>query len=95
MELWLKHSSALTNADDTSSIVTGNTMNEVKEKLETDANWVLRFMASNGLVTNPAKITLMVLNYKSETKLVIFELLRESGGCWIILFKLGCYKVPI
>jgi hypothetical protein len=71
MELWLKNSSALTYADDTSSSVTGNTMNEVKEKLETNANWGLRFMASNGLVANPAKTTPMVLNYESETKLEI------------------------
>jgi hypothetical protein len=64
MEFWVKHLSTLTYADDTSSSVTGSTMNEVQEKLETDANWVLRFMASNGLVANPAKITLIVLNYK-------------------------------
>ena len=46
MEQWLKHSSAFTYADDTSSSVTGKTIAEVKRKLEEDAINVLKFMAS-------------------------------------------------
>jgi hypothetical protein len=46
--------------------VTGNTMNGVKEKLETDANWVIRLMAST-----LQKATLIGPNFKSETKLEI------------------------
>ena len=65
MELWLKHSSALTYADDTSTGVTGDSIDEVIAKLEEDADLVLKFMASNGLVANPHKTTLMILNYKS------------------------------
>ena len=71
MEQWLNHSSALTYADDTSSTVTGMTMNEVKFKLEEDAEMVLKFMASNGLVANPSKTTLMILNSKERTPLEI------------------------
>ena len=67
MELWLKHSSALTYADDTSSRVKGKTIEEVIHKLEEDAENVLKFMASNGLVANLSKTTLMIINYKSDT----------------------------
>ena len=50
MELWLKHSNAFTYADDTSSSVTGKSIDEVKRKLEEDADAVLNYMASNGLM---------------------------------------------
>ena len=46
MELWLKHSFALTYADDTETSVTGKTIERVKEKLEEEAEKVLSFMAS-------------------------------------------------
>ena len=57
MELWLKNSSAVTYADNPSSTVTGKTLEEVKQKLEEDAEMVLKFMASNGLVAHPSKTT--------------------------------------
>ena len=38
----------------------------VIEKLELDAQNFLKFMASNDLVANPSKTTLMILNYKSD-----------------------------
>ena len=71
MEVWLKYSSALTYADDTSSSITGKTIEEVKMKLEEDANNVLKFMASNGLVANPNKTTLLILNNKGKEKVKI------------------------
>ena len=40
-------------------------------KLEEDALQVLKFMASNGLVANPSKTKLMILNHKSETPVEI------------------------
>jgi hypothetical protein len=58
MELWLKHSSALTYADDTCSSVTGNKMIEVKEKLETDASWVPRFSNTQSSSLNYNGLTL-------------------------------------
>ena len=66
MELWLKHSSGLTYADDTSTSVKGENLEEVILKLEEDADLVLRFMASNGLVANPSKTTLMILNNNNK-----------------------------
>ena len=82
MELWLKHSSAFTYADDTSSSVTGKTLDEVKKKLEEDADQVLKFMASNGLVANPSKTTLMILNHNSDSAMEI-----NVGGKTIIQEK--------
>ena len=38
----------------------------VISKLEEDAKNVLKFMASNGLVANPSKTTLLILNHKSD-----------------------------
>ena len=67
MELWLKHSSGLTYADDTSTSVTGDNIEEVILKLEEDADLILRFMASNGLVANPKKTTLMILNHNNKS----------------------------
>ena len=58
---WLRHSLALTYADDTSTSVKGKTIEEVLQKLEEDAGLILKFMASNGLVANPKKTTFMVL----------------------------------
>ena len=52
-------------ADDTSSSVTGKSLEEIINKLEEEADLVLRFMASNGLIANPSKTTFMVLNNKT------------------------------
>ena len=58
---------AFTYRDDTSSIVQAKNIKEAKAKLEN----VLRFMASNGLVSNPTKTTLMILNHKKEKEVGI------------------------
>ena len=63
---WLKHSSGLTYADDTSTSVKGDTIDEVIWKLEEDADLVLRFMASKGLVAYPSKTTFMILNNNNK-----------------------------
>ena len=83
MELWLKHSKAFTYADDTSSSVHDSHIDVVKAKLEEDAHNVLKFMASNGLVANPSKTTLMVLNnsakhYQFKSIFLIFFLIHKS-----------------
>ena len=71
MELWLKHSTALTYADDTSSSVRAKLLSEVTQMLEEDAENVLNFMASNGLVANPKKTTLLILNNKGSEEVKI------------------------
>ena len=57
MSVILKCPSELTYADDTSSKVTGKTIEEVKLKLEEDAQLGLRFVVLNELVANPSKTT--------------------------------------
>ena len=66
MEEWLDQSKAFNYADDTSSSCKGKNIEEVKTKLETDAQNLLEFMASNGLVANASKTVLMILNNKAK-----------------------------
>ena len=58
---WLQFASAITYADDTSTSVSHADLNEVKRRLEIDVVNILKFMASNGLVANPKKTSLMFL----------------------------------
>ena len=64
-ELWLKYSSAFAYADDSSTSISDNDMEEIKLKLQEDAENVLDFMASNGLVANPNKTVYMILGDRS------------------------------
>ena len=66
LEDWTKSSTIFSYADDTSSSSSGESVEEVKRKLEQDAEEVLKFMASNGLVANPSKTTLLMMNKKDE-----------------------------
>ena len=64
---WLRHSTAPTYADDTTTGTSGRTADETVEKMEADAKEVLKFMASNGLVANAKKTSLLLLNYRQTT----------------------------
>ena len=66
LEDWTKSSTIFSYADDTSSSSSGESVEEVKRKLEQDAEEVLKFMASNGLLANPSKTTLLMMNKKDE-----------------------------
>ena len=65
LEDWLIHSSASTYADDTETSVTGQDIKTIITQLEEDAERVLKFMASNGLVANPKKTSLLFINLKN------------------------------
>ena len=67
LQIWLKHVSATTYADDTSTSVSHKLLSKVIKMLEEDADNVLRFMASNGLVANASKTALMFLNLKTNS----------------------------
>ena len=67
MEEWLEFSSAITYADDTTTGVSEEELAEVLRKLQIDAKNVLKFMASNGLVANPKKTTMVILNSKNQS----------------------------
>ena len=69
MELWLKTSTLFNFADDTTTDNKSKCIIEIKNRLEEDANNVLHFMASNGLVANKAKTEFMVLNEKVKSSL--------------------------
>jgi hypothetical protein len=68
LEDWIAHCVAYTYADDTSTSCNGKTDEEVIKKLEEDAENVLKFMASNGLVANPTKTVFMMLNSKNPSQ---------------------------
>jgi hypothetical protein len=66
MELWLKTSRLSNFADDTTTGNSGKNKEEIKKRLIEDANNVLNFMASNGLVANKSKTEFLMLNGKKE-----------------------------
>ena len=63
-ENWLKHSSASTYADDSGTAVIGEKIEEIIPKMEEDSDNILSFMASNSLVANATKTTVIFLNVK-------------------------------
>ena len=65
---WLTHSTAPTYADDTTTGTSSTTVEETITLLEEDANMVLRYMASNGLVANTNKTSFLLLNSKKSTQ---------------------------
>ena len=71
LEEWTKKSTIFSYADDTSSSCSGKSEQEVKEKLEEDAEEILKYMASNGLVANPTKTTLLMMNQNTEERIKI------------------------
>ena len=56
--------------------MSGKDLSEIISKMEIDAVNVLKFMASNGLVANPKKTTLLFLN---QGKIVEQELSIKIG----------------
>ena len=66
LEEWVKHSTLLNYADDTSTSHSGQVLETVIENLEEDTGNILQFMASNGLVANPSKTEFMILNAKEQ-----------------------------
>jgi hypothetical protein len=66
LEDWIVHSSAVTYADDTTTSTHSKELHDLIKKMELDAVLVLKFMASNGLIANPAKTSLLFLNLKNS-----------------------------
>ena len=75
---WLSHSTAPTYADDTSTGTSGTTVEDVLKKMEEDADQVLRYMASNGLVANPNKTSFLMLNHKQKVPQLRLRIGREE-----------------
>ena len=66
LEDWLNHSSAFTYADDTSTSISDTDVLKVIRKMEEDANQVLKYMASNGLIANTKKTAMLFLNNRDK-----------------------------
>ena len=84
LNIWLKWSIIITYADDTSTSVSGKLLKDIIIKLEEDALLVLKFMASNKLVANPTKTSLLFMNLKGELDIKInigeAEIKREKSA---------------
>ena len=79
LEDWLEFSKAFTYADDTISRVSGKDLEEIIRKMEVDAINILKFMASNGLVANPKKTTMLFLNLaKSDMKEIKIKIGKDE-----------------
>ena len=66
LNLWLKWSTAKTYADDTTTGTSAKNLKDMIKRLEEDAANVLSFMASNGLIANAKKTSLVVLNNRTK-----------------------------
>ena len=78
LEDWLEFAISLTYADDTTTSISADTIEEVKKKLEIDAKNVLKFMASNGLVANASKTTLIFFNAKLKEQVQTITVGNET-----------------
>jgi hypothetical protein len=74
MELWIKHSTLINFADDTTTYTKSKEAGEIKDRLEEDAKQVLKFMASNGLIANEAKTEFLLLNEKPKYRQELIDL---------------------
>jgi len=86
LQEWLHHSSAPTYADDTSTGTSNTCPEKMIKNLESDANQVLKYMASNGLVANAKKTSFLVLNGKNlpenqKVKIGADLVPREKTAC--------------
>ena len=66
LDQWVKSSHVYNYSDDTSSSVAHKHLETLLKLLETDADAILSFMASNGLIANQKKTFFMLLNYKPK-----------------------------
>ena len=80
LEFWLKWSIAKTYADDTMTCTSAKTKEELIIRMEEDANNILSYMASNGLIANASKTSLVILNLKKKDKVPNNPLSATIGG---------------
>ena len=85
---WLLHSTAPTYADDTMSGTSSKKLETVIKNLEEDANLVLKYMASNGLVANAKKTMLMFLKNKSNKDELMSIKIGQDTICEVASAKL-------
>ena len=80
MEFWLNWSSAKTYADDTTTHTSAKNKEELIRRMEEDEANLLSFMASNGLIANASKTSLVVLNLPKKEKIENMPLSVKIGN---------------
>ena len=83
---WLLHSTAPTYADDTMTGTSSKNLVSMVKNLEEDANLVLKYMASNGLVANAKKTAFLVVNGRQ----VPHDLSVQIGGVTVPRERSAC-----
>jgi len=63
---WTQYAIIVGFADDNCATVTGETLSDVAQKLESDADEILKFMASNKLLANDSKTTFMIFGKRDR-----------------------------
>ena len=71
MEDWTVNAGVFTYADDTSTDSSSKIVKEVLKNLENNAERVLKYMASNGLVANPTKTVFMMIGEKEDANMKV------------------------
>ena len=80
LELWCKYSKIYVYADDTTSSCSGKNLAEIIKNLKHDADAILSYMASNGLVANASKTVFMILNLtKAEAEAELAKEIEIDG----------------
>ena len=80
LEMWCKYSKIYGYADDTTTACQGKNLEEIIKNLKHDAESILKYMASNGLVANASKTIFMILNLtKNECEQ---QLTKEIVQTW-------------
>ena len=64
---WTQYAIMVGFADDNSATIIDDTIPGMTEKIESDAKNILEFMASNKLMANESKMTLMIFGRKNKT----------------------------
>ena len=79
-KLWCKYSKIYVYADDTTSSCSGKNLAEIIKNLKHDADAILSYMASNGLVANASKTVFMILNLtKAEAEAELAKEIEIDG----------------
>ena len=74
IKLWVKYVSTFSYCDDTSISVSGSNLEMTLDHLKEDAQGILTFMSSNGLVANEDKTKFMVIRPSSKQSATIQEI---------------------
>ena len=67
LQYWVQKAKIFNYADDTTSGCSAKQLAKVLEDLEADADIIIKYMASNGLMANKKKTVFMLINNKEQS----------------------------